>query len=237
MTEARFMQRPAIVTGAARGIGRAIAIRLASEGAPLLLVDRDATGLADFGRPDNFLERQVRRGHVQLEGYSAFAGWTGADAIPGIETVGRWLEANRPSSFTPGLIHGDFHLANVMFNHDDGEVAAIVDWELSTIGDPLLDLGWLLATWPEGGRWIGGGAIKPWDGFATAEQLAAHYAAVSGRDISAIDWYVVLACYKLGIILEGTHARACAGKAPRETGDHLHAQAIDLFERALTRIG
>lgn len=200
-------------------------------------LDLAETGLEGFGKPDNFLERQVGRWKAQLASYVDFAGWTGLGAIPGVDRIGRWLDAHRPAGFSPGLIHGDFHLANVMFRHDDGEVAAVVDWELSTIGDPLLDLGWLLATWPENGRWIGGDvAIEPWDGFATGRELAGHYSAVSGRDISALEWYVVLACFKLGIILEGTHARACAGKAPRETGDHLHAQTIHLFERALQRI-
>jgi Predicted aminoglycoside phosphotransferase len=200
-------------------------------------LDIVAVGLEGFGKPDNFLERQVERWTAQLESYSSFAGWTGPSAIPGVEKVARWLEAHRPKSFSPGLIHGDYHLANVMFRHDSGEVAAIVDWELSTIGDPLLDLGWLLATWPDDGCWIGGDKpIVPWDGFATPEQLASHYAVMSDRDLSSLEWYVVLACFKLGIILEGTHARACAGNASRATGDHLHAQTIQLFEQALRRI-
>jgi aminoglycoside phosphotransferase (APT) family kinase protein len=101
----------------------------------------------------------------------------------------------------------------------------------------LLDLGWLLATWPEGDTPRATDvAITPWEGFATPDALVAHYAAVSGRDLAALDWYVVLACYKLGIILEGTHARASAGKAPKETGDRLHAHTLDLFDRALRRI-
>ena len=124
-----------------------------------------------------------------------------------------------------------------MFAPDSGEVAALVDWELSTIGDPLLDLGWLLATWPEpdgsGGGVVG---VQPWDGFARADELVEHYAARSRRDLEAIAWYEVLACYKLGIILEGSHARACAGKAPKEIGDALHATTVGLFERAARRI-
>ena len=79
--------------------------------------------------------------------------------------------------------------------------------------------------------------MRPWKGFATAAELVEHYRARTTRDLSAIHWYGVLACYKLGIILEGTHARACAGKAPVATGDRLHAQTIALFERALRWIG
>ena len=121
-----------------------------------------------------------------------------------------------------------------MYRHDSAELAAIVDWELTTIGDPLLDLGWLLATWPESEEPREFGVnVQPWRGFPTADELVAHYRARSSRDLSAIDWYGVLACYKLGLILEGTHARACAGLAPVETGDKLHAHTVSLFERAL----
>jgi aminoglycoside phosphotransferase (APT) family kinase protein len=152
--------------------------------------------------------------------------------------VASWLEANRPAVFEPGILHGDYHLGNVMVRYDAPDLAAIVDWELSTIGDPLLDLGWLLATWPDpevpATSVVG---VQPWDGFPKAEELVERYRQGTTRDLSRVGWYEVLACYKLGIILEGTHARACAGKAPRATGDVLHATTVGLFERALRRIG
>jgi aminoglycoside phosphotransferase (APT) family kinase protein len=205
--------------------------------AALGAVDYKAVGLDGFGKPDNFLARQVARWKAQLDSYSAFAGWPGAAGIPGVEKVATWLEANRPGQFTPGIIHGDFHLANVMFRQDSGELAAIVDWELSTIGDPLLDLGWLLATWRVPGIQPVSLDIQPWIGFPTTDELVAHYATLTERDLSHAFWYGVLACYKLGCILEGTYARACAGKAPKETGDRLHAHTVNLFERALMWIG
>jgi aminoglycoside phosphotransferase (APT) family kinase protein len=196
-------------------------------------VDHEAVGLADLGRAEQYLERQVQRWQSQLASYSALPGYDGPD-IPGVDRVARWLEDNRPTTFRPGIIHGDYHLANVLFSRTGPELAAIVDWELTTIGDPLLDLGWLLATWPErDGMQIGGAmAVEPWSGFPSIDELVAHYRARSDRDLSAIDWYGVLACFKLGIILEGTHARAAAGQAPRETGDMLHAMTVSLFERA-----
>ncbi len=121
-----------------------------------------------------------------------------------------------------------------MFRHDGPELAAIVDWELATIGDPLLDLGALVGGWPdEDGQTPLGQATGLMDGLPSATELIACYGEHSTRDLGAIDWYVVLACYRLGIILEGTHARACAGKAPKETGDALHATTVGLFERAL----
>lgn len=205
--------------------------------AALGAVDYRAVGLDGFGKTDNYLERQVGRWKAQLASYGDFPEWSGPQSIPGVETVADWLDANRPADFRPGIIHGDFHLANVLVRPDSGDLAAVVDWELSTIGDPLLDLGWLLATWPENDvPRATDVAITPWEGFASPDELVAHYAKASGRDLSAIDWYVVLACYKLGIILEGTHARACSGKAPKATGDRLHAHTLDLFERALRRI-
>jgi aminoglycoside phosphotransferase (APT) family kinase protein len=205
--------------------------------AALSQVDYEAVGLADFGKLDNWLERQVGRWAAQLASYAEFPGWTGPGAIPGVHKVAGWLDAHRPATFRPGIIHGDFHFGNVIFRHDSSELAAVVDWELCTLGDPLLDLGWLVATWPEGDIPLATDvAITPWDGFATSEELVAHYGAQTGRELADFDWFAVLACYKLGIILEGTHARACAGKAPRETGDRLHAHTIDLFERALRRI-
>lgn len=201
-------------------------------------VDYLEVGLKDFGRPDGFLERQVERWGSQLAGYTEHEGYGGAQ-IPGVDDVARWLDTNCPSKFTPGILHGDYHLANVMFSNKSADLAAIVDWELSTIGDPLLDLGWLLATWPEPGTSspMGTIGIEPWGAFPTAADLIARYREGTTRDMTAISWYAVLACYKLGIILEGTHARACAGKADKGTGDLLHATTLGLFERAHKIIG
>lgn len=206
--------------------------------AALGAVDYRAVGLEGLGKPDNYLERQVARWKAQLDSYAQFPGWPGPGGIPGVEKVAAWLERHRPATFEPGIIHGDYHLANVMYRHDSAELAAIVDWELTTIGDPLLDLGWLLATWQENDRPRDHGVnIEPWTGFPPAEELVEHYRPRTHRDLSAIEWYGVLACYKLGLILEGTHARASAGKAPKETGDRLHAHTVSLFERALRWIG
>lgn len=213
-----------------RRMGFALVEGIAKLGA----VDHEKAGLADFGKVDNYLERQVARWQSQLESYREFPSWPGPDGIPGVARVAKWLEDHRPKNFIPGIIHGDYHLANVMFRYDGPELAAIVDWELTTIGDPLLDLGWLLATWPEGdGPAAGAVGVRPWDGFPDADELVTHYRQFTTRDMSHIEWYGVLACYKLGIILEGTYARACEGKAPKETGDMLHASTVGLFNRAL----
>lgn len=207
-------------------------LSMADAAAALSRVDHEAVGLGDFGHPDGWLERQVDRWRSQLEGYAELDGYPGPD-IPGVDTVAEWLDAHRPANWQPGIIHGDLHFANVLVRPDAPQLAAVVDWELCTIGDPLLDLGHLLATWPGGdgaGSAAVGGGIPD---LPTPRELAERYAASSDRDIADVDWFHVLAAYRLGIILEGTHARAFAGKAPKEIGDLLHATTVGLFERAL----
>jgi aminoglycoside phosphotransferase (APT) family kinase protein len=215
-------------------IRRAMGFAMAEGIATLAAVDYRAVGLEGFGRPEGYLERQVSRWRHQLDSYGEMDGYPGPE-IPGVERVAKWLEANRPAEFEPGILHGDYHIANVMFSFDGPELAAIVDWELATVGDPLLDLGALMASWPdERGHSplrVGQGYFA---GLPSAREMRAHYAERSTRNLDAIDWYTVLACYRLGIILEGTHARAFAGSADRDVGDRLHATTVGLFERALT---
>jgi aminoglycoside phosphotransferase (APT) family kinase protein len=204
--------------------------------AKLAAVDHEALGLADFGRADGFLERQVPRWLGELESYGALEGYPGAD-LPGVPELANWLDEHWPATYRPGIMHGDFHVANLLFETGSAELAAILDWEMATIGDPLLDLGWLLVTWPAGEgspidviaqNFAGQG------GLATRSELVARYAERSTRDLSAIHWYAALAGFKLGIVLEGTYARACAGKADRDLGEMFHQVACSLVERAQT---
>jgi len=212
-------------------VQHAMGLSLVDALAALGRLDPAERGLADFGKPEDFLARQAPRWLGQLGGYAQLAGWPGPQALGDVEAVARWLGANRPADFTPGLMHGDFHTANVMFRLDGPEVAAIVDWELATLGDPLLDLGWLLATWPEPDD-PGFMALEPWIGFPSASELIDRYAAGGARGVTAIGWYAVLACFKLAILLEGTYARACAGQADVDLGERLHGRAVWLLNRA-----
>ena len=206
-------------------MGLSMADALAKLGA----VDYVAVGLGDFGKPTGFLERQVPRWLSELESYQEFENYSGPD-IPGVHDVASWLEKGQPSAWTPGIMHGDYHAANVMFSRTGPEVVAIVDWEMCTIGDPLLDLGWLLATWGQSAAF--GGTLFEKGGLADTDDLVERYARNTTRDLSHITWYTVLACFKLGIVLEGTLARACAGKAPKEIGELLHTATVQLFEQA-----
>jgi len=209
----------------------AVGLSMADALAALGRVDPIARGLADFGKPDAFLARQAPRWLSQLESYGQLHGWPGPGELGDVTAVAGWLESHLPAAFTPGLMHGDYHMANVMFANDAPRVAAVIDWELATLGDPLVDLGWLLATWPQPDD-PGFMVVAPWLGFPSAGELVERYGRGSARDLSAVGWYAVLACFKLGILLEGTHARACAGQAPKDTGDRLHANAVWLFKRA-----
>jgi len=212
------------------GMGLAMADGIAA----LAAVDYQDVGLEGFGRPEGYLERQVVRWRSQLESYGELDGYPGPES-PGVERVAEWLDRHRPEGSQPGILHGDYHIANVMFSYDGPELAAIIDWELATVGDPLLDLGALVASWPDdAGNSPLGNANGVLDGLPSAREMIQHYAARSERNLDAIDWYVVLACYRLGIILEGTHARACAGRADRQVGDLLHATTVGLFKRAAT---
>ena len=208
-----------------RSIGR----ELVESAAALAAVDPEAVGLADFGKPDAWLERQVSRWRSQLEGYAKFDGYRGPD-LPGVDALGDWLEANRPAECRIGIIHGDYQFANVMFAPSEPKLAAVVDWELSTLGDPLLDLAWSLTAWREEGDPEGQGPqLTPWSDMGTRAELIDYYGQVSGRDMSVMPWFFALACYKLGILLEGSHARASAGMMPKAMGDSLHAYASWLF--------
>ncbi|OBJ46464.1 aminoglycoside phosphotransferase [Mycolicibacterium mucogenicum] len=202
--------------------------------AELATLDYRQVGLTDYGRPDGFLERQVPRWTAELDSYETHYGYDTL-SLPGVRQVADWLQANLPAQWQPGILHGDFHLANVMFDYSSPIVAAVVDWEMSTIGDPLLDLGWLIATWPRPGETTGiaASALGAAGGLATVADLVERYANRSGRDVTHMRWYTVLACFKLGIVLDGTYARAGAGKAPSDVGERLHLLAVGLLERAV----
>lgn len=197
-------------------------------------VDHLAVGLRDIGRPDGFLERQARRWLRQLEGYRSYPGYQGPD-LPWVAHIVEWLDSHLPEPQPPGILHGDLHLGNVLFRPGHGSVAAFVDWELATVGDPLLDLAQLLVTWPDGhGRSVLGPVATPAvaTGWPTGRELVDRYAVRSGRRLTALPWYMVLACFRLAVILEGSHVRASVGLASQQAGDELHQAAIRLLTHA-----
>jgi aminoglycoside phosphotransferase (APT) family kinase protein len=171
--------------------------------AELALVDWRAAGLDGFGKPDGFLERQVGRWLGQLDHYRTRP----LDELDGLV---RWLDTNRPAMGAPGIVHGDFSLYNVLITHERPvRLAAIIDWDTATIGDPMMDLGLLLARWHHDGEdAVGVVDIGDRRGLASRGELAVRYADRTSRDVSAIDFYEVLALFKLACIIEGNYARA-----------------------------
>ncbi|MHC1563368.1 phosphotransferase family protein [Actinomycetospora sp. C-140] len=209
------------------GLGPAMVDALAA----LHAVDVDAVGLGDVGNPQGFLARQVPRWRDELARYREVDGYPGFG--DGTDDVADWLERGLPSSGPPAIAHGDYHLANVLVDPDGSAVTAIVDWEMATVADPLLDLGWLLATWPVSGTDLGWARVE---GLCGEDELVARYAERTGTDPAAVPWYAVMACFKLGVLLEGTYVRACAGQAPVDVGERMHASARSLIAQARARI-
>ena len=185
--------------------------------------------LARIRRPGSFLARQVPQFLGLLASYRHDA--YDPASMPEVTELAEWLEANRPADGEPGIMHGDAHLNNVLLRRDRPEVAAFIDWEMCTIGDPLLDLGWMMVCWPTEPNTIDAGAeLATLGGLATRGELLEAYASAGGRDLSRLDWYQALACFKLGIVIEGTWSRYLAGQAGREAGERLHRAAQQLME-------
>lgn len=202
-------------------------------------IDPQTLGLDGFGRPDGFLARQVDRWLHQLDSYRGYPGY-GHHRLPHIEALSGWLRERVPPAQRPGIIHGDLHLGNVLFDPAGQGVTALVDWELATIGDPLLDLGELVATWPgpDDRSPLGPPATPAGPGsWPPGHTLVTAYQAASTRDLTALNWYVVLAGFRLAIVLEGSRARAMAGQGSPEVGDQLHRAALTLLEDAVRRAG
>ncbi|MBA2609170.1 MAG: phosphotransferase family protein [Actinobacteria bacterium] len=167
-------------------------------------VDWQAKGLHDLGRPDGFHERQVER-------WTAFLGRIKGRDLPGFDEASAWLRSHKPIDFVPGLMHGDYQFANVMYEHGvPARLAAIVDWEMGTVGDPKLDLGWVVQSWPADTMDPTASKSGYVDMYAmpTRDEVLARYAEVSGRQVDDIDYYVILAKWKLAVVLEQGFQRA-----------------------------
>ncbi len=186
---------------------RGLAWELVDAIAALARVDWRARGLEGFGRPEGFHERQVDRWLAHLARFRF-------RDIPGLEEAAAWLRRYRPRAYRPGILHGDYQFANVIFRHGaPARLAAIVDWEMATIGDPLLDLGWVLMGWPDPGEDRAHAGYVDYTGMPTRAELCERYARRSGLPVDEIDYYVILARFKIAIVLEGGYARYVQGGA------------------------
>ncbi len=173
-------------------------------------VDWRAAGLEGFGKPTGYLERQLRR-------FTGLWELNKTREIPTVEAVGAWLAENLPESGPATIVHGDFRLGNTIFAPGaPARLAAVLDWEMATIGDPLADIGYLCMMWTEAGDPTSGlrehlGAVTRAEGFPTRAELIARYEERSGRSMSDIRWYTTLALWKSVVFMEGNYKRAIAG--------------------------
>ncbi|MEU9269743.1 phosphotransferase family protein [Streptomyces sp. NPDC048256] len=192
-------------------------------------VDPAAVGLADFGRPEGFLDRQLRRWGKQLDA-------SRSRDLPGIDELHAALGRGLPHSPAPAVVHGDYRLDNVLIGTDD-TIRAILDWEMSTLGDPLTDLGLLvmysvpleLPNSP-----ISTTASAP--GHPSPAELIERYATRSGRDVSAVSWYTAFAWFKLAVILEGIHYRYTLGQTVGRGFDRIGELVPVFIEHGLTTL-
>lgn len=196
----------------------------------------ESAGLAGFGRPAGFLERQVRRWWQQWEASKT-------RELPSILELHDRLLTAIPEQSPAGIVHGDYRFDNCIFAPaDPGRIAAVVDWEMSTIGDPLCDLGLLIVYWPDDPDDPAAG-VHPGargtlgSGFFSRDEVLAAYAAKSSRDLGALEWYVALGHYKLAIVAEGIHARFLMGMTVGEGFETMGPSVPLLVERALQRAG
>ncbi len=193
--------------------------------------DWRSSTLADLSRPEAFLSRQVQRWLSQLEKYRA-------RDLPGVDEVGDWLDAHVPAGGDLTLMHGDFKIDNVIWSRaTPPRIEAVLDFEMTTIGDPLIDLAWALIFWPEEGNLIalaGPGSPNGMDeGHCQApEELIRRYQEATGRDMSAIDWYQAFSAWKLAIVLEASFAAFQRGESRNSTHEMFGFVVDQLLLRA-----
>ncbi|RCG27761.1 phosphotransferase family protein [Streptomyces diacarni] len=192
-------------------------------------VDPEAVGLGDFGRPEGFLERQLRRWGKQLEA-------SRSRELAGMDELRGALGEAQPVSPAPTVVHGDFRLDNVLVDAGD-QVAAVLDWEMSTLGDPLTDLG-LLAMYSERqdvpDSPVSTTGTAP--GHPSAAELIERYARLSGRDVTRVNWYTAFAYFKLAVILEGIHYRFTLGQTVGAGFDRIGELVPVFIDNGLTTL-
>jgi len=168
-------------------------------------VDPDAVGLGDLGRKEGYIERQLRRWYRQWESSKT-------RELPVVDEVHDALAARVPEQGPAAIVHGDYRLDNCILS-PDGRIAAVLDWELCTLGDPLADVGLLLVYWTDRNDTTSAlmETTTTLDGFPDRTELIRRYAAASGRDVGDVDFYVAFGFWKLACILEGVNARYQGG--------------------------
>jgi aminoglycoside phosphotransferase (APT) family kinase protein len=201
--------------------------------ATLHKLEYEPIGLGSFGRPDGYLERQVQRFKQQLDA-------SRTRELPALDRLGDSLSASLPDSGRVGILHGDYRIDNVLLGRDDPTtVAAVVDWEMATLGDPLCDLGMLLMYWGEAGEQFATAvhAIPAAPGFPSRREIIDRYAEETGFELEHLGVYTAFAYFKLAVIVEGIHARHLDGLTVGEGYDEMGGIPPVLAEQGLEALG
>jgi aminoglycoside phosphotransferase (APT) family kinase protein len=225
------LDRPEIITGVQPVAARAACAQLVDTLVALHAVDPARVGLADFGRPAGFLQRQLGRWHTQ---------WVASQTRPleQLDEVVQRLTATLPDQSAATIVHGDYRLTNVMYRRgSDGgpeRIAAVVDWEMATLGDPLTDIGLLVVyqTLATEGDFVMP-HLDPANGWATAGELVDQYGHTSGRELGELPWYVGFGYFKLAVVAEGIHHRYLQDKTVGAGFEHFGAAVPRLLDSAL----
>lgn len=219
-----------VVSGLDQQQARGVCEQLVDTLVDLHAVDPASVGLGDFGRPEGFLARQVKRWHGQ---------WAASETEhrPGLAPVVDKLNATLPEQSASAVVHGDYRLSNVMYRPDFAGIAAVVDWEMATLGDPLTDVGLLVVyqTLAYDSDFVMP-RMNPGDGFLSPQQLVERYAAASSRDVAQLSWYVGFGFFKLAVVAEGIHARYLQGKTVGAGFEHFGAAVPSLLDAAMSAL-
>ena len=201
--------------------------------AELHAVDVDAVGLGDLARRDGYIERQLKRWRSQWENSKT-------RELPAIDEVEKRLSAHVPQQQGVVIAHGDYRFGNCLTDVTKGRIAAVLDWELCTLGDPLADLGYLGVYWSDGpSSALRANDPTPAGGFPTYASLVERYARTTGRDVSGVNYYVAFSCWRLAVISEGVYARYLHGAMGKQDGIDLSTMKLGpegLAERALEAV-
>ena len=194
-------------------------------------VDVDAVGLGELGRKEGYIERQLKRWYGQFKQSNELTD----RPVPEIDEMHAFLSARVPEQGPATIVHGDYRLDNTMLG-EDGRVAAVLDWELCTLGDPLADFGLLMVYWSDAGDpgALLGVSATSLKGFPTRAELRERYAARANRDVSHLDFYISFGYWKLACILEGVFARYAGGAmgGDRSGFEGFSAQVTNLAKSA-----
>ncbi len=188
---------------------RALGERLVDTLVDIHAVDWTAVGLEKHGKPDTFISRNLKLMKDQWDNVRQ-------RPIDDIDKVGAYLESHLPNGCAPTIVHGDYKLDNVMWRRDElATIAAVFDWEISTIADPLIDLGWLRGFWTDQGKPRGavtmGPSLQEAGGFISRDEIVERYASRTGRDVSDLPWYEAFSMWKIAIIMEASYQRYLMG--------------------------